>query len=120
MVRSPGPVGKRATRRTVAVRYSLPSRTTRSTCGASDRSSRSVQKPVAWGSMEMVYESTVTRVKIRYSTTTGSFSKTRVRLTSVSMKRSSGEISSAGSSESAIPPRGAGVSDTTSEIGSDS
>ena len=66
----------------------------------------------------MRYESTVTRVKIRCSTTTGSFSKTVVRLTSVSMKRSSGEIPSAGSPESAIPPRGAGVSETTREIGS--
>ena len=44
-VLEPGPVGKRTMRRTVAVRYSLPSRTTRSACGDAGCSALPTRSP---------------------------------------------------------------------------
>ena len=104
----PGPVGYSATFRITAVAYATPSRTTCSTCGCCGSSNSSTQNPAVDGSRVTPYELTLTRVYRRYSTMTGSFSRTCRLFGSATTNRSSGPIvpESAGRRAAAPPVAG--------------
>ena len=75
------------------VAYCTPPRTTCSTRGVRGSATSSTQKPVVPGARVMLYDSTSTRVKSRYSTSTGSFAHGSRVLADASTNRSSGPMS---------------------------
>ncbi len=87
--RRPAPVGTSATLRITALAYVWPSRSSCSTRGWPAGVTSSTQKPSGSGTRVKLKELTSTRVQIRYSTTNGSPSCTRVFVACAVMKRSS-------------------------------